>query len=1541
MSVVKYFAGIEAAQRATVAVGPTQLDPFDFNVLAETSLWARLKSAITGALLGPLYAFSRAFVPIMPLAGFLHVTRDAQVREILLRPADFRTPFGPEMAELGDGATFLLGLDGPEHDRLHAILSQVIRREDGAMIAALATRFGAALLENSAGRIDVVADLLKRVPAEICLRYFGLKYDDVDALGDWTMAVSALLFGDPFGDPLTRALALNGTRRLRFVIDDALSRTQMLHRQGKLPDIGGTLIERLVLLQRDQGVTDAEIRAVLIGLATGFIPTNTLAATRMLQVLIDRPDAMAAARAAALADDLPAMRRIVFECGRLNPALLPGQWRYCPQDTSISVDGRKRTIKAGTVLLVSTMSAMRDRRAIDEPNRFWPNRTGADGLWHEPDLVFGIGSHSCMGKHLAIEQISALLTVLLKQSGLMPAQGAAGRMKWTGPFPRHLEMTFDTPASQQSMFLIISRVAAGVAKEQIDAQLATLGNPAGEAMRKALDATGIVHFSSLATIAHEAGIDLVWELSVDGTQDAAVVALANATSALLIPVFAQSGLAPGNDFAIFLKGHIVNLHGMPWGANGLNYNGLGEFPVAAVAKQARFARFVERVLADFLASDASRGSHAMLALTYVRRMLNQDRIFALTATPSQRALMQEAAEEGFDAYRMEPADVGLKLAEYRDKTNTEAATAFLTSRDGLVITLPALALFTWFAWLFATSDPSAGLVWRYVGTGLRALLATVITSAVAVATFFLLIRRAETADRVDTAPAPLDHIAAIARIEDAPGYAQNHILAIGVMKPGPLRAFAHAFALWANRILIKYFYRPGFVTNMGTIHYARWWRLPGSNRAAFYSNFDGSWENYLEDFITRTHWGQTAVWSNWQGFPETRYLAFAGAEQGDHFKRWVRAHQQIVPFWYSRFPALTSDQIRNNALIHSGVARAHSNTEAEEWLRCFGSMPRVENLIETDEVQALVFTGLKRLLFSTCLVLELPKGAQLGDWLSWIRGATLAFDPGQEGGTGAMVSGLMAQGVIVPVYGRSGTIDGYSLAHSLTLTFGDRPLVGDASIYDTAPSSVDADAATHPERLARADAGKAARRAVFLGCSASGLEHFAVPNARAGTLLDGFPPAFCMGMAQRGRILGDLGPHDAGQWRWHDGTAEAILLVYAETPDDLAFATQVHRTLLENHDGKVIAQTDCAPADPDRPECEHFGYRDGIAQPVIRGTQRATRGAPPRDVLEPGEFILGYKNGEGFFPPSPLLPGEADMALELPILSEGDLGRFPDFGDQSFGVAPRDFGRNGSFLAIRELAQDVDGFEAFAERKAAELLGNAASETQTAYRDLYKLIGQFPDKDWIKAKLMGRWPNGRPLVGNPVNTSSPTFGDPDAAACLAAETENDFTYGSDDPQGLACPFGAHIRRTNPRDSRQPGDAREQVITNRHRLLRRGRTYTRRNADGTTEKGMVFAGVCADLERQFEFVQQAWANTSSFHGLSQEPDPIFGSDFPDPVSGDISPRGFTIPTPAGPIKLSGMQSFVTVKAGGYFFLPSRSALTWLTDVALQMGVKHDG
>ena len=168
--------------------------------------------------------------------------------------------------------------------------------------------------------------------------------------------------------------------------------------------------------------------------------------------------------------------------------------------------------------------------------------------------------------------------------------------------------------------------------------------------------------------------------------------------------------------------------------------------------------------------------------------------------------------------------------------------------------------------------------------------------------------------------------------------------------------------------------------------------------------------------------------------------------------------------------------------------------------------------------------------------------------------------------------------------------------------------------------------------------------------------------------------------------------------------------------------------------------------------------------------------------------------------------------------------------------------------------------------------------------------------------------------------------------------------------GHACPLGAHIRRTNPRDSLEPGDELEESITNRHRILRRGRSYDYvPQGETQQQKGLLFAALCADLERQYEFVQHTWVNASSFHGLSAEADPLLGNPFA--FEGNFTSKSagikildlggtntrFTIPTASGPVVIEGLKSYVTVRAGGYFFLPSRSALTYLWMMRQPLGV----
>src|SRR5262249_31676611 len=129
----------------------------------------------------------------------------------------------------------------------------------------------------------------------------------------------------------------------------------------------------------------------------------------------------------------------------------------------------------------------------------------------------------------------------------------------------------------------------------------------------------------------------------------------------------------------------------------------------------------------------------------------------------------------------------------------------------------------------------------------------------------------------------------------------------------------------------------------------------------------------------------------------------------------------------------------------------------------------------------------------------------------------------------------------------------------------------------------------------------------------------------------------------------------------------------------------------------------------------------------------------------------------------------------------------------------------------------------------------------------------------LAAKMIGRWESGAPLVLN--EHSDPDNGVPQPIV------ENNFQYAEQDPAGFRCPVGAHIRRASPRDALPPDRRVALDSANRHRLLRRGRSYgdyigegfAARFVDDGKRRGLHFMCLNADLERQFEFVQQTWLN----------------------------------------------------------------------------------
>ncbi len=336
-----------------------------------------------------------------------------------------------------------------------------------------------------------------------------------------------------------------------------------------------------------------------------------------------------------------------------------------------------------------------------------------------------------------------------------------------------------------------------------------------------------------------------------------------------------------------------------------------------------------------------------------------------------------------------------------------------------------------------------------------------------------------------------------------------------------------------------------------------------------------------------------------------------------------------------------------------------------------------------------------------------------------------------------------------------------------------------------------------------------------------------------------------------------------------------------------------------------------------RNKSEPFGFADGVSQPVIRGTYKGLRNADPIHLVEAGEFILGYPDNRGNMPPGPTLPALADPANMLPLV-----GLRNDFAETQVENL-RDLGKNGSFLVIRQLEQDVAAFNRYCSDEAERLADRLPPP--------YEMT-----PDFVAAKMIGRWRDGSSLVRHPYSPQSIEETKHDAnetarpqsktatAAPVARATkasrgaDNDFLFGSEDPEGLRCPYGAHIRRSNPRDSLDPGSADQIEITNRHRIIRVGRLYAPEHG---RNPGLLFMCLNGDIERQFEFVQQTWLMRPSFHGLSCEKDPVLG----DAENGACS---YTIPSRQGPVVLSPMPAFVKTLGGGYFFLPGRRLIQYL-------------
>ena len=204
--------------------------------------------------------------------------------------------------------------------------------------------------------------------------------------------------------------------------------------------------------------------------------------------------------------------------------------------------------------------------------------------------------------------------------------------------------------------------------------------------------------------------------------------------------------------------------------------------------------------------------------------------------------------------------------------------------------------------------------------------------------WYLALRRKESTEFATAYARPVEVADAVRDAEDR--QLQNQLSHVVEIKPGALRLATLWLVLTAIDVVARVYAVRGDLGGITTIHFARWVILydrrsdgPKRHRLLFFSNYDGSWESYLGEFIDRAAYGLTAVWSNTVGFPATEHLVFAGARDEESFKQWTREHQIATQVWWSGAGDSTVQNIRDDVWIRQRLDRALADQEVIEWLR--------------------------------------------------------------------------------------------------------------------------------------------------------------------------------------------------------------------------------------------------------------------------------------------------------------------------------------------------------------------------------------------------------------------------------------------------------------------------------------------------------------------------------------------------------------------------------------------------------------------------------
>lgn len=364
--------------------------------------------------------------PVLTIKNISVVTSYDGVKDVLSRDADFAVTYGPKMEMITDGAGFFLGMDDNTQGFVARNNMQMLFRRDDfeGIVKPLVTSLCQSKLKHQKQSFNLVEDYLKPVPSLFAIEYFGLQQTKPEWLTGVTQTLFEYLFIDVVNDKVLGELAKEAASELRQQLDKEIAATS--------PDADTVLGRGVKLHQAGMaGFDPVSLRNNVLGLLIGLVPTIGKSAAMAFDFATQDADkAPHFYQAYADRKNKPFVQ-YVRELMRLNP-INPGLFRKATRDTSIYSGGTAHAIKKDTLVFVSTYTAMRDAKFIQQPEQVVYERPESDYL------TYGFGLHACFGRYISDFHVAQLLESLLDSGGFQREEGTAGDLMFEGVFPSQL-----------------------------------------------------------------------------------------------------------------------------------------------------------------------------------------------------------------------------------------------------------------------------------------------------------------------------------------------------------------------------------------------------------------------------------------------------------------------------------------------------------------------------------------------------------------------------------------------------------------------------------------------------------------------------------------------------------------------------------------------------------------------------------------------------------------------------------------------------------------------------------------------------------------------------------------------------------------------------------------------------------------------------------------------------------------------------------------------------------------------------------------------